>query len=182
MNDRAKFLFSFVGTTVVGIPTYIFLHELGHTLVAMACGAKITHFSIFTASMSAEGGTYTVFTQSLLHAAGMLFPYIVFILLLLTFQKKRQGTLYMCIYNVMAMLCIYPLIAWVMVPVMYLIKPLSANDDVVKFIQSSGLSPVVILIGALLLMAIAIFIIYKKHIFHAFKNIIKNFDTKQSEA
>ncbi|MDE7310746.1 MAG: M50 family metallopeptidase [Eubacterium sp.] len=35
---------------------YIFLHEGGHALVAVLCGAKITSFSIIGAHTSATGG------------------------------------------------------------------------------------------------------------------------------
>lgn len=178
MNKRAKFLFSFLGNAMVGIPVYILLHELGHTLVALACGAKVTHFSIFTASMSAEGGTYTALTSSLLHAAGMLFPYSIFLILLCTFQKKRESTLYISIYNVMAMLCIYPLLAWVVVPSVSLFTPLTANDDVVKFLNSSGLPPLLVVCLALLLFSIAGLVVYKKGVLHALRRLIKNIGTE----
>ena len=36
------------------IPVYIFLHELGHLLVMVACGDKILSFSIFAASAYPE--------------------------------------------------------------------------------------------------------------------------------
>ena len=178
MNKRAKFLCSFIGSAAIGIPVYIFLHELGHTLVALACGANITHFSIFTASMSAEGGTYTPFTSSLLHAGGMLFPYIIFLVLLFTFQKKKEGTLYTCTYSVMAMLCIYPLLAWVVVPLISMATSLTANDDVVKFLYASGLPPLLVTLLALLLLIAAGLVTYHKGVFHALRNLIKSLGTE----
>ena len=51
---------------------YIALHEGGHALVAVCCGARITKFSVFGAYTAYEGGTFTAVTLSLTNIAGML--------------------------------------------------------------------------------------------------------------
>lgn len=67
---------------------YILLHELGHTLVAIACGAKITDFSIMRAKMSYVGGDFNQIMESLFNVAGMLLPVLVCLMFILFFNRK----------------------------------------------------------------------------------------------
>lgn len=62
METRKRLLV--IPAALLVIPVYIFLHELGHLLVMVACGDKILSFSIFTASVSGAGGHFTPATQS----------------------------------------------------------------------------------------------------------------------
>ena len=49
MNPAAKKILSLFASLIIAIPLYIFLHEGGHALTALLCGAKITQFSIMAA-------------------------------------------------------------------------------------------------------------------------------------
>lgn len=56
MSAKAKVVLAVFISLVLIFPLYIFLHETGHALVAIGCGAKITRFSIASARISYEGG------------------------------------------------------------------------------------------------------------------------------
>ena len=78
---------------LVLFPLYIFFHESGHTLVALANGATITRFSIVNAYMSYDGGQLTPAATALLNIAGMLLPVVLVLLLLPFYNKKATGVL-----------------------------------------------------------------------------------------
>ena len=49
--QKRKIFFSFVLSALLSILLYIVLHEAGHCIVAILCGATITEFSILSAHM-----------------------------------------------------------------------------------------------------------------------------------
>ena len=88
-----KIVYMFV-SLVLAVPVYIVLHEGGHALVAVLCGARITKFSILGAYMNYEGGIFTPVTFSLFHCAGMLLPVLVSLLLILTYRSGSSRMFY----------------------------------------------------------------------------------------
>lgn len=69
---KAKKIISLFASIICTIPIYLILHEGGHALIAILCGARITEFSILGAYMLYEGGIFPSITLSLFHAAGMI--------------------------------------------------------------------------------------------------------------
>ena len=59
MNLKVKKILSLLASAVLMVPAYILLHEGGHALVAVLCGARITEFSVLGAYMGYEGGVFT---------------------------------------------------------------------------------------------------------------------------
>ena len=57
-----------------------------------------------------------------------------------------------------------PTLAWVIVPVLYLFDQAPQGDDVTKFINSSGLSPWAVLLGAMALLFLCFTLAWKKKI------------------
>lgn len=74
---KALYMLKILLAAFIDIVLYIILHEGGHALIAVSCGAKVTAFSIVGAYTSSEGGNYTQTTLSLLNLAGVIFPIIV---------------------------------------------------------------------------------------------------------
>ena len=74
MDLNTRKILSLFASILFTIPVYIILHEGGHALIALSCGARITEFSILGAYMRYEGGTFTALTLSLFYIAGMLLP------------------------------------------------------------------------------------------------------------
>ena len=85
MKANTQFAILFPCSVLAGALLYIFVHELGHTIVAIVCGAEITEFSILGAHMSYNGGTFSKAMFSLFHAAGMLFPIILVVPIILSY-------------------------------------------------------------------------------------------------
>lgn len=65
MDLNTRKILSLFASILFTIPVYIILHEGGHALIALSCGARITEFSILGAYMRYEGGTFTALTLSL---------------------------------------------------------------------------------------------------------------------
>lgn len=64
MNKKLGLILKIIFAAFIELILYIFLHEGGHALVAVLCGAKITSFSIVGAHTSWTGGSFTVFFHS----------------------------------------------------------------------------------------------------------------------
>lgn len=70
MGLMARKLGALFGSIFLLLPFYVLLHEGGHALVALLCGARVTEFSLLGAHMSYEGGAFTPLTLSLLLSPG----------------------------------------------------------------------------------------------------------------
>ena len=68
--QKRKIFFSFVLSALLSILCYIVLHEAGHCIVAILCGATITEFSILSAHMNYSGGNFTALSALFLSANG----------------------------------------------------------------------------------------------------------------
>lgn len=77
MDLNTRKILSLFASILFTIPVYIILHEGGHALIALSCGARITEFSILGAYMRYGGGTFTALTLSLFYIAGMLLPVLI---------------------------------------------------------------------------------------------------------
>ena len=173
MNVKIKIILSTFASIIFIIPIYIILHEGGHTLIAVLCGARITKFSILGAYMTYDGGTFTSITLSLFHIAGMLLPVLVSIVYMLTYRNKIKGMLYRIFSFISSLIPIGSILAWVIVPILYVSDKAPQNDDVTKFIDSSGLSPWAVLLGAVVLFTCCLFISWKKKIIQNYWMAIK---------
>ena len=175
MKENIKFTILFPCVVLVMATLYVVLHEMGHAIVAIACGASITQFSVANAHMSYTGGHFTQITTSLLNASGMLFPVLTFALSLLFFKKDKNNLLHRCCYFAACLWGIGPLLAWVVVPIIALLSASPAGDDVTKFMMNSGWHPgVVALLSGLLLICLITFIFFKG-IPQSFKAMLKSF-------
>lgn len=164
MNLKVKKLSSLFLSIIFTIPAYIILHEGGHALIAILCGAQITEFSILGAYMRYEGGTFTSVTLPLFHIAGMLLPVLISVIYMLAYRDKVKHILYNIFSFMFLLVPAGTILAWIIVPVLYLFGQAPPNDDATKFIDSSGLSPWAVSIGAILLFTCCLFLAWKKKI------------------
>lgn len=164
MNPTTKKLVSLFVSLILMFPAYILLHEGGHALAAISCGARITEFSILGAYMRYEGGRFTAVTLSLFHAAGTLLPVILAVVYMLAYRSGSRSVFYR-IFSFFALLMpVGSILGWVVVPVLCLLGEAPGTDDAAKFIESSGLSPWIVLGGAALLFAGCLLLAWKKKI------------------
>ena len=164
MNQTTKKLVSLFVSLILMFPAYILLHEGGHALAAISCGARITEFSILGAYMRYEGGRFTAMTLSLFHAAGTLLPVILAVVYMLAYRSGSRSVFYR-IFSFFALLMpVGSILGWVVVPVLCLLGEAPGTDDAAKFIESSGLSPWIVLGGAALLFAGCLLLAWRKKI------------------
>ena len=173
MNLIAKKLLSLFASILLMLPIYILLHEGGHALIAVLCGARITEFSLLGAYMRYEGGIFTTITLSLFHIAGMLLPVLVSILFMLAYQNHIKSIFYRIFSFLSLLLPIGSILAWVSVPLLALFGRAPQEDDAAKFIDSSGLSPWVVFLGAIILFVCCLLIAWKKKIIQNYWTTIK---------
>lgn len=115
MNRKIKSIVYILLSAVVVAFLYVFLHELGHTLVMLLAGATITSFSIFTAHVSAVGGVYTNLSDMWLHANGALFPLCLSYLYILLYKKDSTKSFYRIFSYMITLIPICSIFAWVII-------------------------------------------------------------------
>lgn len=147
---------------------YVILHEAGHSLIAILCGAKITRFSIADAAMSYEGGVFTPVTSSLLNAAGMLLPVLVSLVAMLFYSVKITNVFYRVFYFIFSLTSVFASLAWVFIPFFYMFGSAPAGDDVTKFLDNSGMNPWLVSFLALLILSAGILLSLKKRIIQSY--------------
>ena len=133
MNQKVKKIIFLFISLIFSVPAYIILHEAGHSLVAILCGAKITKFSIFEAYMM--------------------------------FYRSTSVNQFYRIFSFIALVMpIGAIGSWIFVPILYLFDMAPAEDDVSKFIVSSGIAPWIVVLGAITLLVSCVFFAWKKKI------------------
>ncbi|MFT3984350.1 MAG: hypothetical protein QM697_10615 [Lachnospiraceae bacterium] len=150
------------------------MHELGHTIVAIVCGAKITQFSILGAHMSYSGGTFSKTMFSLFHAAGMLFPIILTVPIIISYKRDQKSVLYHCCHMTVCLWGVSPLLAWLIVPVVSMVSFPPQGDDVAKFIMSSEWHPMIVFACALAILVGMLVLLIKMGIIQEFSAMLKS--------
>jgi len=159
-----------IGLVPIVLVLYIVLHEMGHCIVAVACGSTITEFSILTAHVSYAGGTYTNVSDMWVNVNGMLFPLILSYIYMLFYKKGKEDVHYRMFSYFVWLLPTGSLLAWVMIPIAYVNGDAPANDDVTKFLHhlSSDYHPIYVTLGALALIVLSVVLMLKKRIIQNF--------------
>lgn len=166
MENQKKKGLLMLASVVIVIVLYVFFHEMGHCIVAIACGADITEFSILSAHMSYVGGSFTDTSDLWLHANGMVFPLILSYVFMLCYQKEKESTFYRFFAYMAVLAPTCSALAWVVIPIVYLQGNAPAGDDVTKFLQrfSTRYHPIYVTFGAIVLIAVSVILMIKKRI------------------
>jgi hypothetical protein len=129
---------------------YTFLHEGGHALAGILSGGTVTGFSVnfldFSAHVSLAGG----FTQAEMVAntlAGPSLPLLVWLVFILIIPKRTNFALE-SIKLTATMIFLSTLLAWVILPLVYLSGQFP-RDDVIDFLMQSGVAPPGVTVAAL---------------------------------
>lgn len=166
MPDKAKMVVYLLLSTVIAIFLYILLHESGHMIVMLAAGSTITDFSILGAHVSGVGGNYSRLSDMWLHANGALLPVIVSLVYMLLYKKKKESSFYRILSYIVSIAPVMSLLAWVIIPFIYLQGNAPVGDDVTKFllIFDQNHQPLIVSAVALLLIAVNVTVMIKKDI------------------
>lgn len=173
MNEKLSLILKLILMAFVETIFYIFLHEAGHALVAVLCGAKITSFSIIGTHTSSVGGNYTPITSALLHIMGMLLPiFISTCYILICFNKNRKGEWYRIFSMFFWLIPAGSLLAWILIPIAFMAGDTTSPDDVIKFLNVSGIHPVIVMSLSVLFFAGFVFLAWKKGIIQIWLDIV----------
>ena len=162
-----------VAVAIVVVPIYIFLHEAGHTLVSIFCGAKVTGFSIVGAFSTSVGGNYTILTHSLLYLAGVLLPLLVSICFLFFYKKDSGRRLYHIVAFYITIVSAGSLLAWVFVPILYILGNASPSDDISQFLEISKIQPLIVTVCAFAVEILYIMWMWKKKVIQNWWKILQ---------
>lgn len=119
---------------------YVILHEAGHGLMVLLFDGQINYFNInlFNAKISYLG-EFTNLQKSIIHLSGFGLPFLLWFLFISLVSAKVDKTVvkYMKVYS---MAVIFTIIPWVIIPILFLFGKAPIEDDVTKFLNSSGLN------------------------------------------
>jgi hypothetical protein len=152
-----------VFTLLFSVLLFTFFHESGHMMMGLLFGARITSFSVDFIGMSAHVGldaTFTPFQQAWVSIAGFGLPLLMTIIFLCS-TVRRGNALLEWIKVLTAVITISSLLAWVVLPWIYMAggRP---GDDSITFIINTGIYPPVVSFGAVLLIAGALKVFFDR--------------------
>lgn len=130
--------------TLFVVLTYTFLHEGGHALVAIFSGKQLTAFSFidFNAHVSLDGNLMP--SQAILYyLAGVSLPLLVWLVFILLTPKQSFLTVE-SLKLVASGTVLSTLLAWIVLPVLFLYGKAPLADDVTNFLRNSGMPPLLV--------------------------------------
>ena len=181
MKQKSKIILSLLASVWIILPLYIIIHEAGHSLIAILCGARITKFSILGAYVSTEGGTYNNFTAPLMNNAGMLLPVLLAFVYALLYRKAVKNVFYRIISFFLCAAPVFSILPWAIIPILYRFGNPPPGDDVTNFLDNSGIDPLLVTIGAFMLLTPMILLVWHKGIVKNYWDTSKGFAVKETE-
>ncbi len=178
MKQKRILFLSIFASALLCILLYIILHEAGHCIVAVSCGATVTDFSIFSAHMSYRGGNFTDLSDLFLNANGVLFPLLLSYIFILLYNPAVKNRLYRVMSFFFALMPAFSLLPWVIFPIAYRLgATLDAGDDVAKFLYNFSFcgrhSPLWVSAAALLLTTLGVLLTVRKEILRNYIEVVK---------
>ena len=162
--------------TIALLYVYTFLHEGGHALVGVLYGGTIEKFVLgLNAHVRISGASFTPFGAALFHAAGVLLPVMILVIALAVYKTSHKNIHYHLFHGLFGFGIIGSLFAWIAIPVMAMFSEPPAGDDVTKFLQTTGIHPVMVILATAAVMAIMLFWIVKLGIPNQLKSYHKEF-------
>ncbi len=176
MKQKRMIFLSVLLSALLFILLYIILHEAGHCIVAISCGATITEFSILSAHVRYSGGRFTNLSDLFLNANGVFFPLILSYIYMLLYRKTAKNRFYRIMSFFCALMPAISLLPWVVFPIAYRNGfRFAENDDAMRFLYnfSSAHSPLWVTAAALILIVISVVLTVKRGILRNYIEAIK---------
>jgi hypothetical protein len=132
---------------------YTFLHEGGHALAILISGGTVTEFNLNFFDLSAHVGHAGDFTRAqtlTVNLAGVSLPILAWAVFML-FAPRRGSQPLEIIKIVCSVAFLSTLLAWIVIPILFLAGA-RPGDDSTAFLINSGLHPLLVTGGALLVL------------------------------
>ena len=163
MGSKKGFIGSILICAALFLFIYTFFHEGGHALIAMLYGGKITEFTLgLNAHVNYQGANFSRFGWALCSAAGVLLPLGVGAIAISFYRSNARSAFYHTFHLMISVSLSFSLLPWLFIPVISLFTSPPPGDDVTHFLQAAALHPLLVSLGALLLISAFAFLIFKK--------------------
>ena len=156
---------------------YLFFHECGHALIILLYGGTITEFVVLPFAgghASANYAEFSTFGKALFEIAGYLSATIIVVIIVSLYNRKVRFKLYHMCYITGLFLFLFTLIHCAILPVISLFTMTPPQDDITKFMKTTGFHPILVALGTLLLISGLLFLCYKKGVWEKLKEIFVN--------
>jgi hypothetical protein len=134
----------------VVISLYTFVHELGHALVGLAFGGRLTSFDVAFWNLNPHvglNGNFSLGQRSLINLAGTALPLLLW-MAFLALSPRRGEPLFEWFKLVGSLVVINSLLAWIVIPFLFMAGRPPA-DDSASFLMNSGAPPLLVAAVAL---------------------------------
>ena len=148
----------YAAVTIVALFMYVILHELGHCIAVWLQGGIVTEFSVIDwhPHMSYKGITGY---NPLVDVMGAFFPITLLLLFVFVIGFKSKSVYVQIFVIVSGITYSGSLLAWILIPVKFLLGRAPVDDDVTKFLVGSHIHPLIVMIGAIVLVAVVLAIL-----------------------
>ena len=124
---------------------YTFLHEGGHALVGLISNGRVDKMTLgLNAHVYISGARFNPFSEALNNISGVLLPVIFLTILLVFYNRNGRNSIIHTSYILLYFFVVGSLLAWLFVPLLSLFKIIPGNDDISKFLNISGLHPIIL--------------------------------------
>ena len=131
---------------------YTFLHEGGHALAGQLFGQTLTEFDVsfwdFSAQVGMAGGELTPSQLAVQAVAGVSLPLLVWAIFIHIAPRKASFALE-ALKLISSMAVLNTLLAWIVIPVLYVFGKSPPSDDVTHFLRYSQMVPLLLTLIAL---------------------------------
>ena len=151
----------------------ILMHELGHGIVALASGARITRFSLIRGFVSTSGGHKGYLIRQLFYAAGFLLPSLSAAVYALLF-RRGESPMYRIFSALYETVCAAALLDWIVTPFLWLLRQAPPGDDCTMFLDFYPHHPLTVSAAVTALAVLLIYLAVRRGIFSDFMETIRN--------
>ena len=172
MSQRIKTVVCVILFIPIWFFLYAFLHEAGHALVGLAYGGTIENFVFWNvnAHVGIINADLTSFGASLMNSAGMLLPVILGAIAIAFYKPHVKFIGYHFCFCAGSVSLVFTMLTWVVIPIISLFTYMT-GEDTTHFLNSSGIHPILVSAGALILVFLFIFLLHKKGLLRKAKEL-----------
>ena len=152
---------------------YIFMHELGHGIVAVAAGARVTRFSLIRGFVATSGGHRGYFARQLFYAAGSVFPALSAAVYVLLYRRGGSSTyrIFSALYETV---CAASLLDWILTPVLFMAGKAPRGDDCTYFLEFFPFHPMIVSAVTVCVLVLIVLLALKRGVGADFMETVRN--------
>jgi hypothetical protein len=150
---RRKVILLLVYMGLFVLTVYTFLHEAGHAAAGLLLGGAIYSFSFNFLDASAHvgiSGSFTALERSMINLSGAALPVTVWFFFMQIAPLRANPALEL-LKTISSAGLLGSLIPWMLVPLAFMVGAAPEADDVTYFLTNSGLPPLLVAAGGMLL-------------------------------